>query len=100
MLRPLVPGVAHGPHPEAAPAAAAYDALRRRLPGCATATPDTVWRRFVSTNGHVTLGPTEVVARIAERTYSPVLRSADLPEVEVGWWEGRRLRFEIAVGKK
>jgi hypothetical protein len=54
---------------------------------------------LVSTSGQVTLGPTEVVARIAERTYSPVLRSADLPEVEVPWWGGRRLRFEIAVGK-
>ncbi|MGH9258343.1 MAG: hypothetical protein ACRD08_00365 [Acidimicrobiales bacterium] len=81
-------------------AQAAYDALRRRLPGYATATPDTLWRRFVSTSGQVTLGPTEVVARIAERTYSPVLRSADLPEVQVPWWGGRRLRFEIAVGKK
>src|SRR6266498_798605 len=81
-------------------AQAAYDALRRRLPGYATATPDTIWRRFVSTSGHLTLGPTEVVARIAERTYSPVLRSADLPEVQVPWWDERRLRFEIAVGKK
>jgi hypothetical protein len=81
-------------------AQAAYDALRRRLPGYATATPDTIWRRFVSTSGHVTLGPTEVIARIAERTYSPVLRSADLPQVEVPWWGGRWLRFEIAVGKK
>jgi transposase len=81
-------------------AQATYDALRRRLPGYATATPDTIWRRFVSTSGQLTLGPTEVVARIAERTYSPVLRSADLPEVEVPWWDGRRLRFEIAVGKK
>src|SRR6266511_1629599 len=81
-------------------AQAAYDALRRRLPGYASATPDTIWRRFVSTSGHVTLGPTEVVARIAERTYSPVLRSADLPEVQVPWWDERRLRFEIAVGKK
>jgi hypothetical protein len=43
--------------------------------------------------------PTEVVARIAERTHSPVLRSADLLQVQVPWWEGRRLRFEIAVGK-
>jgi hypothetical protein len=81
-------------------AQAAYDAPRRRLPGYHTATPDTIWRRFVSTSGQLTLGPTEVVARIAERTYSPVLRSADLPEVEVPWWGGRRLRFEIAVGKK
>src|SRR5215218_6574413 len=80
-------------------AQAAYDALRRRLPGYATATPDTIWRRFISSKGHLTLGPTEVVAQIAERTYSPVLRSADLPKVEVPWWGGRRLRFEIAVGK-
>ncbi len=81
-------------------AQAAYDALRRRLPGYHTATPDTIWRRFVSTSGQLTLGPTEVVVRIAERTYSPVLRSADLPEVQVPWWGGRRLRFQIAVGKK
>ena len=81
-------------------AQAAYDALRRRLPGYAAATPDTIWRRFVSTSGQVTLSPTEVVVRIAERTYSPVLRSADLPEVQVPWWDERRLRFEIAVGKK
>jgi hypothetical protein len=76
-------------------AGAAYDALRRCLPGYHTATPDTIWRRFVSTRGHLTLGPTEVVARLARRTYSPVLRSADLPEVEVPWWGGRRLRFEL-----
>src|SRR6266511_1527433 len=81
-------------------AQAAYDALRRRLPGYTTATPDTIWRRFVSTSGQLTLGPTQVVVRIAERTSSPVLRSADLPEIEVPWWGGRRLRFEIAVGKK
>jgi hypothetical protein len=29
-----------------------------------------------------------------------VLRSTNLPEVEVPWWGGRRLRFEIAVRKK
>jgi hypothetical protein len=77
-------------------AGAAYDALRRRLPGYHTATPDTMWRRFVSTRGHLTLGPDQVVAHLARRTYSPVLRSADLPEVEVPWWGGRRLRFELA----
>jgi hypothetical protein len=77
-------------------AGAAYDALRQRLPGYHTATPDTIWRRFVSTRGQLTLGPTEIVASLARRTYSPVLRSADLPEVEVPWWGGRRLRFELA----
>jgi len=29
---------------------------------------------------------TEVVVRLGERTYSPVLRAADLPTVTVPWW--------------
>ena len=76
-------------------AAAAYDALRRRLRGYESATPDTIWRRFVSTAGWVTLGPEEVVVRLRSRTYSPVMRSAELPEVSVPWWGDRRLRFEF-----
>jgi len=78
----------------------AYDWLRRRLPGYETATPDTIWRRFVSTKGSVTLGPGEVVVRLGERTYSPVLRAANLPTVSVPWWDGRRLRFELPPGKR
>jgi hypothetical protein len=78
----------------------AYDWLRRRLPGYGTATPDTIWRRFVSTKGSVILGPDEVVVRLGERTYSPVLRAADLSTVTVPWWEGRRLRFELPPGKR
>jgi hypothetical protein len=78
----------------------ACDWLRRRLPGYETATPDTIWRRFVSTKGSVILGPDEVVVRLGERTYSPVLRAADLPTVAVPWWEGRRLRFELPPGKR
>lgn len=77
-------------------AGAAYDALRRRLPGYETATPDTIWRRFVSTPGHITLSPTEVVAHLRSRTYSPVLRTADLPTINVPWWDDRPLRFEFA----
>jgi hypothetical protein len=78
----------------------AYDGLRRRLPGYETVTPDTIWRRFVSTKGSVILGPDEVVVRLGERTYSPVLRAADLPTVKVPWWAGRRLRFEYPPGKR
>lgn len=77
-------------------AAAAYDALRRRLPGYHNATPDTIWRRFVSTPGHITLGPDEVVCHLRQRTYSPVLREADLPTIHVPWWNGRQLRFQFA----
>ncbi|MBA3413522.1 MAG: hypothetical protein H0T09_07500 [Actinobacteria bacterium] len=76
-------------------AAAAYDALRRRLPGYASTSPDTIWRRFVSTPGSITLGPHEVVARLRSRTYSPVMRSANLPVIEVPWWGGRPLRFDF-----
>ncbi len=34
--------------------------------------------------------------RLLSRTYSPIMRSADLPPVEVPWWGGRPLRFEFA----
>jgi len=76
-------------------AQAAYDTLRRRLRGFETASPDTLWRRFVSTPGDLTLAPDEVVVRLRSRTYSPVLRSADHPVVQVPWWGGRRLRFQF-----
>jgi len=73
----------------------AYDALRRRLPGYAKAAPETMWRRFVSTHGRITIGQDEVVVGLKSRTYSPVMRSADLPVVKVPWWGGRPLRFEF-----
>ncbi|MGH9040424.1 MAG: hypothetical protein ACRDZ3_09345 [Acidimicrobiia bacterium] len=78
----------------------AYDWLRRRLPGYETVTPDTIWRRFISTKGSVTLGPKEVVVRLGERTYSPVLRAAQLPTTAVPWWQGRTLRYELPPGKR
>ncbi|MHB8331807.1 MAG: hypothetical protein ACYDEA_06375 [Candidatus Dormibacteria bacterium] len=71
-------------------------ALRRRLPGYATATPDTLQRRFLSTGGVILNHGSEIVIRLDRRTYSPVLRQADLPSVLVPWWGGRRLRYEFA----
>jgi hypothetical protein len=68
--------------------------LRRRLPGYATATPDTLQRRFLSTGGTIIHHNNEIIVRLDRRAYSPVLRQADLPTVEVPWWEGRRLRYE------
>lgn len=70
-------------------------ALRRRLPGYATATPDTLQRRFLSTSGLIIKRDDTITARLNRRTYSPVLRQAHLPEVQVPWWQGRRLRFEF-----
>ena len=77
-------------------AAATYDALRRQLPGYESATPDTIWRRFISTSGQITIGPRDITARLNSRTYSPVMRTASLPKTEIPWWNGRHLRLEFA----
>jgi hypothetical protein len=71
-------------------------ALRRRLPGYATATPDTLQRRFLTTGGIILNHGQEIVVRLDRRTYSPVLRHADLPTITVPWWQHRRLRYEFA----
>lgn len=69
-------------------------ALRRRIPGYAAAAPDTLQRRFLSTAGTIHNHDNEIVLRLNRRTYSPVLRQADLPTTNVPWWGGRRLRYE------
>jgi len=72
-------------------------ALRRRLPGYGTATPDTLQRRFLSTGGIILNRRTEIVVRLNRRTYSPVLRQSSLPEtITVPWWGNRTLRYEYA----
>jgi transposase-like protein len=77
-------------------AAAAYDHLRQRLPGYQSATPDTIWRRFISTSGQITIAPDHITCRLNSRTYSPVMRSASLPDTEIPWWGGRPLRLQFA----
>ena len=62
-------------------------ALRARLPGYATVTPDTIQRRFLETPGQVISTPDAVTVRLERRAFSPVLRSADLPPATpVPWW--------------
>jgi hypothetical protein len=77
-------------------AGAVCASLRRRLPGYHTTTPDTLQRRFLSTGGMVLNRGDHITVRLDRRTYSPVLRQADIPEVTVPWWNGRPLRFEFA----
>ena len=70
-------------------------ALRRRLPGYQTATPDTLQRRFLNTGGIIENDRGQTTIRLARRTYSPVLRQASLPEtITVPWWGGRTLRYQ------
>jgi hypothetical protein len=72
-------------------------AMRRRLPGYHTATPDTLQRRFLSTGGTITSHGDQITIRLNRRTYSPVLRQASLPEtITVPWWGNRTLRYEYA----
>ncbi len=71
-------------------------ALRTRLPGYATVTPDVVQRRFLETPGQITTTDDTITVRLDRRAYSPVLRQADLPDTPVPWWGGRTLRYEFA----
>jgi hypothetical protein len=71
-------------------------ALRRRPPGYHTATPDTLQRRFLHTSGTIHTHTDHVTVRLARRTYSPVLRQADLPQTTpIPWWGNRTLHFEF-----
>jgi transposase len=76
-------------------AGAVCASLRRRLTGYHHATPDTLQRRFLSTSGVIVNHQHTIIVRLNRRTYSPVLRQADLPHVKVPWWGGRTLRFEF-----
>jgi len=76
-------------------ASAICAALRKRLPGYAGATPDTIQRRFLETSGQIVNRGGHILVRLNRRTYSPVLRHADLPATTtVPWWGGRQLKFE------
>lgn len=77
-------------------AGAICSALARRLPGYTNATPDTLQRRFLQTGGLIHTHDDTITVRLDRRAYSPVLRSADLPDTTVPWWNGRRLHLEYA----
>ncbi|MCA1682255.1 MAG: hypothetical protein LC700_03900, partial [Actinobacteria bacterium] len=70
-------------------AGAVCASLRRRLgTGYNTATPDTLQRRFLHTGGTIVNHGDTITVRLNRRTYSPVLRSANLPDTDVPWWGG------------
>jgi len=72
-------------------------ALRTRLPGYATVTPDVLQRRFLETPGQITTSADTITVRLDRRAYTPVLRQADLPDnTPVPWWGNRTLRFEFS----
>lgn len=65
-------------------ASAVCASLRRRLgAGYASDTPDTSQRRFLHTGGAVYNQGDTITVRLDRRTYSPVLRSAHIPDTAV-----------------
>jgi len=72
-------------------------ALRARLPGYTTVTPDVLQRRFLETPGQITTSGNTITVRLDRRAYTPVLRQADLPSnTPIPWWGNRTLRFEFS----
>jgi hypothetical protein len=73
-------------------------AFRARLgPGYATATPDTLQRRFLDTPGTIVSNGDTITVTLSRRAYSPVLRQSSLPaETTVPWWHDHRLRFQFS----
>jgi hypothetical protein len=53
-------------------------------------------RRFLSTSGHILNHGNQIIVRLDRRTYSPVLRQADLPAITVPWLGARTVRYEFA----
>ncbi|MCA1695772.1 MAG: hypothetical protein LC749_14160 [Actinobacteria bacterium] len=76
-------------------ASAVCASLRRRLTGYHHATPDTLQRRFLSTTGTILNHGDTITVQLNRRTYSPVLRQANIPDTTVPWWGNRNLRFEF-----
>jgi Transposase DDE domain len=78
-------------------AGAVCASLRRRLgTGYTAATPDTLQRRFLHTGGTIHTHADSITVRLNRRTYTPVLRTANIPHTTVPWWDGRTLHFEYA----
>jgi hypothetical protein len=73
-------------------------AFRTRLgPGYATATPDTLQRRFLDTAGTITHDGDTITVTLNRRAYSPVLRQSDLRAgTTIPWWQNRQLRFQLS----
>jgi hypothetical protein len=72
-------------------------AFRARLgPGYATATPDTLQRRFLDTPGTILTDGDTITVTLNRRAYSPVLRQSDLrADTTVPWWQNRQLRLQF-----
>ena len=72
-----------------------YQCLARRLKGFETSTPQTLYRKFVNTPGHIEVGNSELLVMFEKRSHNPILKEAhlDRPTSPIPWCDGRRLRM-------
>jgi transposase len=78
------------------------DAIYRRFAhglanGYQTATPDTIWRRFISAPGELHFTADRVDVRLRARAHTPVLLDAGYRDrtTTVPWWDGRQLSYSF-----
>src|SRR6478752_2305749 len=71
-------------------------ALRTRLPGYATITPDVIQRRFLETPGTIITTENTITVRLERRAYTPVLRAAGLPtDTRIPWLGNKTINYEL-----
>ena len=71
-------------------------ALRARLPGYATITPDTIQRRFLETPGTIITTDDTITVHLERRAYTPILRKAELPtDTRIPWLGNKTIRYEL-----
>jgi hypothetical protein len=71
-------------------------ALRARLPGYATVTPDTIQRRFLETPARSSPPPTRSPSASNAAPSHPSSAKQTSPPPPVPWWGGRTIRYEFA----
>jgi hypothetical protein len=78
------------------------DAIYRRFAnqlanGYQTATPDTIWRRFINTPGELRFTDDQITVHLRARAHTPVLLDAGYHQrtTTVPWWNGRQLAYRI-----
>jgi transposase len=71
-------------------------ALRARLPGYTTITPDTIQRRFLETPGTIITTDDTITVHLERRAYTPTLRKAELPtDTRIPWLGNKTIRYEL-----
>jgi len=78
-------------------AALLYQRFADHLKGFNHATPQTIFRRFINTQGKIEITNQEITVRFEKRTHNPILKEAGFeePSAPISWLGGRVIRLEF-----